>query len=141
MEKLMTCQQAQRRSNEGDLSAIPTLRSVCARWARPLISSDTSCSQLRSEQKVIDRHLPICYGRHIHVHLTTLKVSAFRQGIIPGCYVPVECHRSCIGGALDIGTLLSRHARYRPQHVAVVCGGQHLTFQAFNRRVNHLAQR
>ena len=40
---------------------------------------------------------------------------------------------------MHIGTLLARHARYRPQHVAVVCSDQRLTFDAFNRRVNRLA--
>jgi acyl-CoA synthetase (AMP-forming)/AMP-acid ligase II len=40
---------------------------------------------------------------------------------------------------MDIGTLLTRHARYRPSHVAVVYGDRRLTFREFNQRVNRLA--
>jgi long-chain acyl-CoA synthetase len=40
---------------------------------------------------------------------------------------------------MHIGTLLSRHARYRPDHVAVVCEDRHLTFRHFNAGVNRLA--
>jgi long-chain acyl-CoA synthetase len=40
---------------------------------------------------------------------------------------------------MHIGTLLSRHARYRPDHVAVVFEDRHLTFRHFNARVNRLA--
>jgi len=40
---------------------------------------------------------------------------------------------------MNIGTLLIRHACYRPHHVAVVCGDQRLTFREFNQRVNQLA--
>lgn len=41
---------------------------------------------------------------------------------------------------MEISSLLARHALYRPDHLAVVYEGQRLTFQAFNRRVNRLAQ-
>ncbi len=97
--------------------------------------------QFAVEQKVIDRHLPICYGGIYTSTSPHSKYQHFVRRIIPGRYVPVECNRSCIGGALEHRHALIRSARYRLQHVAVVCGGQHLTFQAFNRRVNHLAQR
>src|SRR5262245_52450120 len=40
---------------------------------------------------------------------------------------------------MNIGTLLTRHARYRPNHVAVVWGDQRLTFRGLNQRVNRLA--
>jgi long-chain acyl-CoA synthetase len=40
---------------------------------------------------------------------------------------------------MNIGTLLPRHARYRPDHTAIVWGDQRLSFRAFNRRVNRLA--
>lgn len=40
---------------------------------------------------------------------------------------------------MNIGTLLTRHARYRPDHLAVVFEEQRLTFRAFNQRVNRLA--
>ena len=40
---------------------------------------------------------------------------------------------------MNIGTLLSRNARYRPDHIAVVFGPHRLTFCEFNRRVNRLA--
>src|SRR5512144_2480716 len=40
---------------------------------------------------------------------------------------------------MHVGTLLSRHARYRPDHVAVVFEDRHLTFRHFNARVNRLA--
>lgn len=40
---------------------------------------------------------------------------------------------------MNIGSLLPRHARYRPDHLAVVFEGQRLTFDQFNRRVNRLA--
>jgi len=46
------------------------------------------------------------------------------------------------GGAKDamaINTLLSRHARYRPDHPAVVFEGARYTNAEFNRRVNRLA--
>jgi long-chain acyl-CoA synthetase len=39
----------------------------------------------------------------------------------------------------SIGTLLPRHARYRPDHLAVVFEDQRLTYRDFNRRVNRLA--
>ncbi len=41
---------------------------------------------------------------------------------------------------MNIGTLLPRHARYRPDHLAVVFEHQRLTFRQFNARVNRLAQ-
>jgi acyl-CoA synthetase (AMP-forming)/AMP-acid ligase II len=40
---------------------------------------------------------------------------------------------------LAINTLLVRHARYRPDHLAVVFGQHRLTFGDFNLRVNRLA--
>ena len=40
---------------------------------------------------------------------------------------------------MQIGTLLSRHARYRPDHLAVVFEDHRLTFPQFNARVNRLA--
>ncbi len=40
---------------------------------------------------------------------------------------------------MNIGSLLPRHARYRPDHTAVVFNEQRLTFSQFNRRVNRLA--
>lgn len=40
---------------------------------------------------------------------------------------------------MNIGSLLPRHARYRPDHTAVVFNERRLTFSQFNRRVNRLA--
>jgi acyl-CoA synthetase (AMP-forming)/AMP-acid ligase II len=40
---------------------------------------------------------------------------------------------------MDIGSLLARHARYRPNHLAFVFGGERLTYRALNARVNGLA--
>jgi acyl-CoA synthetase (AMP-forming)/AMP-acid ligase II len=40
---------------------------------------------------------------------------------------------------MPINTLLTRHATYRPDHLAVVFEDQRLTFAQFNRRVNRLA--
>ena len=40
---------------------------------------------------------------------------------------------------MHIGALLPRHARYRPDHLAVVFEEERLTFHAFNARVNRLA--
>ena len=40
---------------------------------------------------------------------------------------------------MNVGSLLARHARYRPDHLAVVCGGHRLTFRELDRRVNRLA--
>src|SRR3990172_8093268 len=40
---------------------------------------------------------------------------------------------------MNIGTLLPRHARYRPDHPAVVFEDQRLTFRRFNARANRLA--
>jgi long-chain acyl-CoA synthetase len=40
---------------------------------------------------------------------------------------------------VHIGALLSRHARYRPHHPAVVFEDRRLTFREFNARVNRLA--
>jgi long-chain acyl-CoA synthetase len=40
---------------------------------------------------------------------------------------------------MNIGALLPRHARYRPDHLAVVFGEDRLTFRQFNARVNRLA--
>jgi long-chain acyl-CoA synthetase len=40
---------------------------------------------------------------------------------------------------MNIGSLLTRHARYRPDHTAVVFEHYRLSFADFNRRVNRLA--
>ena len=40
---------------------------------------------------------------------------------------------------MNIGSLLPRHARYRPDHTAIVFNEHRLTFSEFNRRVNRLA--
>lgn len=40
---------------------------------------------------------------------------------------------------MNIGSLLPRHARYRPHHTAIVFNEQRLSFSEFNRRVNRLA--
>ncbi|MBI4272082.1 MAG: AMP-binding protein, partial [Candidatus Rokubacteria bacterium] len=40
---------------------------------------------------------------------------------------------------MNIGTLLPRHARYRPDHLAVVFEDRRLTFRVLNARVNRLA--
>jgi acyl-CoA synthetase (AMP-forming)/AMP-acid ligase II len=40
---------------------------------------------------------------------------------------------------MDIGNLLGRHARYRPDHLAVVFEDHRLTFRQFDARVNRLA--
>src|SRR5271157_4512000 len=40
---------------------------------------------------------------------------------------------------MDIGALLPRHARYRPDHLALVVGDQRLTYQGLNAAVNRLA--
>ena len=40
---------------------------------------------------------------------------------------------------MNIGALLPRHARYRPDHLAVVFEDHRLTFRQFNSRVNRLA--
>jgi acyl-CoA synthetase (AMP-forming)/AMP-acid ligase II len=40
---------------------------------------------------------------------------------------------------VNIGTLLPRHARYRPDHLALVLGDHRLTFRDLNARVNRLA--
>ncbi len=40
---------------------------------------------------------------------------------------------------MNIGSLFSRHARYRPDHLAVVCGDQRLTWLEFNKSINRLA--
>jgi acyl-CoA synthetase (AMP-forming)/AMP-acid ligase II len=40
---------------------------------------------------------------------------------------------------MNIGSLLSRNARYRPQHTAIVFEQHRLSFMDFNRRVNRLA--
>src|SRR5258708_32488179 len=40
---------------------------------------------------------------------------------------------------MNIGALLSRHAQYRPDHLAVVFEDHRLTFRQFNARVNRLA--
>jgi long-chain acyl-CoA synthetase len=40
---------------------------------------------------------------------------------------------------MNLGSLFSRHARYRPNHLAVVFGDQRLTWLEFNRRINRLS--
>lgn len=40
---------------------------------------------------------------------------------------------------MNIGSLLPRHAQYRPRHTAIVFNDHRLTFSDFNRRVNRLA--
>ena len=40
---------------------------------------------------------------------------------------------------MNIGTLLPRHARYRPDHLAFVIGEQRFTYGEFNAYVNRLA--
>ncbi|WP_319407308.1 AMP-binding protein [uncultured Desulfosarcina sp.] len=40
---------------------------------------------------------------------------------------------------MNIGSLLPHHARYRPGHLAFVCGGNRFTYKAFNAYVNKLA--
>lgn len=40
---------------------------------------------------------------------------------------------------MNIGALLPRHARYRPDHIALVADGQRLTYRDLNARVNRLA--
>ncbi|ACY15700.1 class I adenylate-forming enzyme family protein [Haliangium ochraceum] len=40
---------------------------------------------------------------------------------------------------MNIGTLPARHARFRPDHLAVVCGDERYTFAAFNQRINRCA--
>lgn len=40
---------------------------------------------------------------------------------------------------MHLTSLLTRHARYRPHHLAVVCDDQRLTYQAFNAQVNQAA--
>jgi acyl-CoA synthetase (AMP-forming)/AMP-acid ligase II len=40
---------------------------------------------------------------------------------------------------MNIGTLLPRHARYRPDHLALVFGEHRYTFRELNRRVNRVA--
>jgi acyl-CoA synthetase (AMP-forming)/AMP-acid ligase II len=40
---------------------------------------------------------------------------------------------------MHIGSLLTRHARYRPDHLALVFEAERLTFREFNGRVNRLA--
>ena len=40
---------------------------------------------------------------------------------------------------MNVGSLLARHAHYRPNHLAVVCGAHRLDFAEFHRRVNRLS--
>lgn len=40
---------------------------------------------------------------------------------------------------MNIGSLFARHARYRPDHPAVVFGDQRLTWREFNRSINRLS--
>jgi non-ribosomal peptide synthetase component E (peptide arylation enzyme) len=43
------------------------------------------------------------------------------------------------GFRMNLAALLSRHARYRPEHLAVVFEDQRLTFRQLDTRVNRLA--
>src|SRR3990170_4930315 len=40
---------------------------------------------------------------------------------------------------MNLGTLLPKHARCRPDHLALVCGDDRLTFRQLDARVNRLA--
>jgi len=40
---------------------------------------------------------------------------------------------------VNVGSLIARHAQYRPRHTAVVFEDQRLTYLKFNQRVNRLA--
>jgi acyl-CoA synthetase (AMP-forming)/AMP-acid ligase II len=40
---------------------------------------------------------------------------------------------------MNIGSLLPHHARYRPEHLAFVCGEERFSYRAFNAYVNKLA--
>ena len=40
---------------------------------------------------------------------------------------------------MNIGSLLPHHARYRPDHLAFVCGEERFSYKAFNAYVNKLA--
>ena len=40
---------------------------------------------------------------------------------------------------MNIGSLFARHAQYRPDQLAVVCGEQRLTYSQYNRQINRLA--
>src|ERR1035437_6604072 len=40
---------------------------------------------------------------------------------------------------MHIGNFITRHARYRPNHVAVIFENQRLTYEQLNRRINRLA--
>jgi long-chain acyl-CoA synthetase len=40
---------------------------------------------------------------------------------------------------MNIGSLFSRHAKYRPDHLAVIFENQRLTYQEFNQGINRLA--
>ena len=54
-------------------------------------------------------------------------------------FVAPRPHQRVASGAMHLGTLLSRHARSRPDHLAVVVGHERLTFRQLNARVNRLA--
>ncbi len=40
---------------------------------------------------------------------------------------------------MNLGTIFSRHARYRPDQLAVVFEEQRLTYLEFNQQINRLA--
>jgi acyl-CoA synthetase (AMP-forming)/AMP-acid ligase II len=40
---------------------------------------------------------------------------------------------------VNIGSLFARHARYRPDQLAVICGNHRLTYREYNQQINHLA--
>jgi acyl-coenzyme A synthetase/AMP-(fatty) acid ligase len=40
---------------------------------------------------------------------------------------------------MNLGTLFSRHARYRPNHLALVFEDKRLTYLELNREINRLA--
>ena len=53
--------------------------------------------------------------------------------------VPRSSHRSVGHAVVNVGSLLARHARYRGDHLAVVCGAPRLTLQRALRAVNRLS--
>src|SRR5207245_11801899 len=56
-----------------------------------------------------------------------------------GAHPNLVCPRTLVVGAMNIGTLLPRYARFRPDHLAVVFEDHRLTSRQFNARVNRLA--
>jgi triacylglycerol lipase len=50
-----------------------------------------------------------------------------------------QIHKANGVDAMNIGSLLTRHARYRPDHIAVIFEQRRRSFRDFNQRVNRLA--